>query len=235
MEAGVAASSGIVRRCSRIVLGAAFFASAFGVGIELVGFGDYLISFPFPQLVEGFTRPGWLEFLSFFFWIFWLPVAFLAGMFLLLAAVIEVALFRGRPGRWGALAVVHLGIAIGIFVLDRFDSPDRAVGRSVAVVEAIRRYEADRGVPPPNVESLVPEFLSELPNTWCPSYRGWSYEVMNREQAPMAAHTSDRDWDLSIDCRKRLFEGLRYDPDGPITFYSVAECRRIGDWIYWRD
>jgi len=48
--------------------------------------------------------------------------------------------------------------------------------RGMPLVEAIKRYEADHGAPPPTLESLVPKYLSQVPGTGIGIYPKFDYD-----------------------------------------------------------
>lgn len=210
------------RPLGRLVLTSAFVVSGLVVGIEMIGFAVYLTSFHMPEVAPAI--PEWIGLLLFLVGIY---APFFGSLVFLFASVVELAWSPRRFKRWSFLAAVHFAVLAGSFVLDRFDTPRRAVARSTRLVEAILEHERDHGTPPSALEGLLPGYLEELPDTGCPSYRGWDYRVVDDG-------TAGRRWSLRIDCSHEgfgAFESLTYDRERLVS----SQEQRIGDWIYWRD
>jgi len=74
------------------------------------------------------------------------------------------------------------GLAVALFPaaqlsrLARSFTFDALARRSAPLVEAIRRYEAEVGSPPPDLESLVPRYLPRVPGTGLPAHARYEFE-----------------------------------------------------------
>ena len=102
--------------------------------------------------------------------------------------------------------------------------------RSEPLVTAIHAYETKNGVPPPNLASLVPEFLSTVPPTGMAAYPEYQYFVGEK-----AASYEGNPWVLYI-----------FTPAGGINFDSFmyfprqnypdhgygGSLERVADWVY---
>lgn len=91
------------------------------------------------------------------------------------------------------------------------------------LVAAIRRYEAEHGQPPEQLEVLVPSYLTAIPETGYAGPGEWWYRRCGGG------------WQLcaTIDGMALDFDEFRYEPSGslavPIGYRYVA---RHGDWLY---
>jgi hypothetical protein len=92
------------------------------------------------------------------------------------------------------------------------------VERARPLIEAVERYERDRGSPPEELESLVPDYLDRIPSTgvrWSPQFQYFS--------------VGPGEWHLYVPAG--WLDEFAYDPE--FEFGDPAD--RIGPWVYWRD
>ena len=118
-----------------------------------------------------------------FLW-FKLPIAlgFLAAIiaFLVLPLLLFVQSLRKFALTWWFrclcfFAFSLLGITLGNKI--RSSAFHDLAERSTPLVSAIERYIHDRGVPPESLNQLIPDYLSEIPNTGMMAYPEYQYEV----------------------------------------------------------
>ncbi len=112
--------------------------------------------------------------------------------------------------------------------------------RSRPLVEAIERYERERGAPPPSLDSLVPDYLDEIPGTGIEAYPEYDYKVFV-EIADVYGQSSGRRvadvsrWELRVDCSIGAlnWDVFFYWPtrDYPDAIYG-GPIERIADWAY---
>ena len=96
------------------------------------------------------------------------------------------------------------------------------------LITAIKGFECAYGYPPPELQALVPEFISEIPKTGIAAYPNWSYKSIRREGLP---------WVLHMSCKTGEYETPRgvftylpnkyYPKDSSESFHEF-----IGDWIF---
>lgn len=58
--------------------------------------------------------------------------------------------------------------------------------RSQPLIQAIKQFEQDQGVPPKELVELVPDYLSAVPDTGiraCPEYRYYSGDIARKQYA----------------------------------------------------
>ncbi|MDH3593241.1 MAG: hypothetical protein OEM93_00175 [Rhodospirillales bacterium] len=117
---------------------------------------------------------------------------------------------------------------------------EKLAERSRPLVEAIGRYERERDAPPHSLDSLVPDYLDEIPETGieaCPEY---DYEAVV-EIADDYGQSSGRRvarvsrWELRVHCPIGFlnWDVFFYWPtqDYPDGIYGGA-IERIADWAY---
>lgn len=88
------------------------------------------------------------------------------------------------------------------------------------IVEAVKRFEREKGWQPYELQDLVPDYLSEIPPTGCPSDDTWYYE------------RGWLRWRLSVGVNTfSTYDEILYlsagEPDPPAKVTS-----RYGDWMY---
>jgi len=171
-------------------------------------------------------------------------VSLLSCFAVLSAAVAPVAIpvcavaLLVRTVRNGALVIlVASAVSLGIWrpclragQRIRMAAFHRQAERGAAVVQAIKRYEATHGRPPPTLETLVPSLLPGVPSTGMPAYPEWCYK------AGHGAHEWDGNpWVLYMNCSWLFcqFDMFMYFPkqNYPETGYGGG-LERIKDWAY---
>jgi hypothetical protein len=129
-------------------------------------------------------------------------------------------------GLFGVLAAFGLGRLRG-------DARDAAFAvcavRAQPLVDAISRFEHERGRPPSRLEDLVPAFLAEVPGTGLSAYPRFELDRPGGEARTAAA------WELQVRCSKSFF-------DFDVFFYWPTQnypreiyggwVERIGTWAY---
>ncbi|HUP60753.1 MAG TPA: hypothetical protein VNA69_10080 [Thermoanaerobaculia bacterium] len=102
--------------------------------------------------------------------------------------------------------------------------------RSKPLIAAVQQFVAERGVPPPDLSSLVPGYLAAVPRTGMgayPEYRlvsdeGVQKDTGNRWILMVDTPSGAINWDVFV-----YYPNQRYPETG---FDGVLE--RIGDWAY---
>ena len=104
-------------------------------------------------------------------------------------------------------------------------SLDAVAQRGDEIVDAIRRYESERGQPPATLEALVPVYLPGIPATGFRGDAEWEYLC------------SDGGWTLCAAVNSPLlldFDEFRYSPDRePDAGYRLIVRR--GAWLFLDD
>ena len=59
---------------------------------------------------------------------------------------------------------------------------DKLAERSVYLVEAIKKFEQDKGKPPVNLLALVPEYLPKIPSTKISAYPYYEYNILEQKK-----------------------------------------------------
>lgn len=105
------------------------------------------------------------------------------------------------------------------------------VKREQPLIVAIRKYESEHSTPPPNLESLIPNYLPAIPDTGLAAYPEFRYH--NGDEAKQEFF--DNPWAVSVLTPTSLlnFDELLYFPkqNYPEVGYS-GSLERIGDWTY---
>jgi hypothetical protein len=102
--------------------------------------------------------------------------------------------------------------------------------RSEPLVQVIKTYESKYGTPPPSLESLVPEFLPQVPQTGIGAYPEYGYKVGRQAQ-----EYAKNDWCLIVDTPSG---GINWDifiyfPDQNYPKFGYGGVlERVGDWAY---
>ena len=112
---------------------------------------------------------------------------------------------------------------------------DDLAQRSQGLVAAIQRYVVEQGRPPDNLHSLVPEYLSNIPNTDLGAYPEYSYEV-NKD----IDRGFENRWILYISIPKsglgKGSEKFIYSPNQELPIPGVDKVLwRVGNWVYVRE
>lgn len=102
--------------------------------------------------------------------------------------------------------------------------------RSTPIIDAVRTYEAKNGIPPNNLEQLVPDYLPNIPITGIKAYP--TYELY----VPKLPHEIDGNpWMLSVLTPEAgiNFDMLMYLPkeNYPENGYG-GWLERVGHWAY---
>lgn len=126
------------------------------------------------------------------------------------------------------LLVIPAGVKIGFAI--RHDGFVRLAQRSRPLVSAIRQFEAKYGKPPADLQSLVPEFLPEVPGTGIGAYPDYEYTVVSEpgdfEGNPWAltVRTSSglMNWDIFLYLPNQNYQKTGYS----------GLLERIEDWAY---
>jgi hypothetical protein len=112
--------------------------------------------------------------------------------------------------------------------------------RSSVVVDAIKKYERQAGVPPATLAALVPDYLPSYPSTGMTAYPAYIY-VPNPTPKRLAMR-----WDLYVDCSSGFlnYDRFMYSPLTGIEWTGKPmqddeekgkPTDRYGDWIYEHD
>ena len=121
-----------------------------------------------------------------------------------------------------ALPIFFMEWALWLLILEH------KLEQAEPLITAIKGFESAYGYPPPELQALVPEFLSEIPETGIAAYPNWSYRSIRRPGQP---------WVLYIRCQTSEYES----PRGTFTYlpnksYPKATSESwyefIGDWIF---
>ncbi len=171
----------------------------------------------------------------------WVPLFTTFPVLLLALLAVPVVLIwtvadRGRIGlrhlAVGLASYVVVGIAMirigGALRLAAFDD---LAERSRPLVDALRSYEMKYGRPAPTLESLVPEYLGEVPKTGMGAYPTYEYEPGARARAQFGGNT----WVVYVNTPSGginfdifvYYPNQRYPERG-----HGGRLRRIGDWAY---
>jgi hypothetical protein len=102
--------------------------------------------------------------------------------------------------------------------------------RAQPLVDAITRFEKERGSPPARLEDLVPAYLPVVPGTGLPDFPRFDF---GRAQKPRDG--LEQEWELTIRCTWGFvsFDTFFYWPsqDYPQQIYG-GWVERIGTWAY---
>lgn len=101
--------------------------------------------------------------------------------------------------------------------------------RSMAVVDAIERYQAATGSPPASLSGLVPDYLPAVPKTGMAAYPAYEYEAMS---GPCSIENK---WHLWVEVREFIdMNRMLYCPQqdyGPAE-RAVLSRAQIGTWVH---
>ena len=109
--------------------------------------------------------------------------------------------------------------------------------QSEYLVDAIRRYEIDKGYPPSRFEELVPAYIPDMPRTGMGAYPDFHYRVKKMD-SDINNHWFNGPWSLYIDIplNDKHSEKFIYFPQRDIPdHWEQNIIERVGDWIYVRD
>lgn len=137
---------------------------------------------------------------------------------------------RGESTRTYGLSIVLVAASSSvIFTGFGLDTPERAVRRAAPLIEAIRGHVSDTGVPPRQLQDLVPKYLTEVPERLTRSFHVERYEPDTT--APLGFR-------LVISGVVGLSsQWLDYNPSSAVpvggrSFDRSRSPRRIGDWVW---
>jgi len=132
-------------------------------------------------------------------------------------------------------AITFLVAAIGIFRVDiggrvRMHGFHKLAERSVPLVQAIKKFETEKGHPPNSLKELVPEYLLSIPDTGMGAYPMYEYivgeEARKHDNNPWVLYvftpSGGLNWDMFM-----YFPNQNYPERG----YG-GSLERIGDWAY---
>jgi hypothetical protein len=126
------------------------------------------------------------------------------------------------------MVVLPAGLKIGFMI--RYDAFVRLAQRSQPLISAIRQFEAKYGNPPADLESLVPAFLDEVPQTGIGAYPNYEYTV-----ASPPGHLERNPWGLTVKTPVGIlgWDIFVYLPDQnyPRTAYGGV-IERVEGWAY---
>lgn len=102
-------------------------------------------------------------------------------------------------------------------------------GRSVPLVEAIKKFETDQGRPPSTLEELVPKYLAAVPKTGMGAYLEYAYLVGEEAQC-----YEGNPWVLIVHTPRGYSSDMFvYFPNGNYPEYAYSShLERIEDWAY---
>jgi hypothetical protein len=171
--------------------------------------------------------------------ILWNMLFLLFPLFLLALAVILVSvvllIFRKtrRPAFLALIAgFTYLVIYIGVSLIGgrvRMHGFHKLAQRSAPIVQAIKKFEAEKGHRPNSLEELVPQYLPSIPNTGMGAYPKYEYEVGK------IGEWDDNPWVLYVNTPSGgvNWDMFMYFPkqNYPKTGYGGG-LERIDDWAY---
>jgi len=151
---------------------------------------------------------------------------------LALGSILTILLFGNSPVRLAllcgsALYVVTLVPAVLFAKELRMVGFYLAAGRASPIVEAVRRYESDRGGLPADLDALMPTYLDQLPAR-LPPLRLKSGDGVERD------YDGNR-WVLEADTSTGVFnwDTWTYLPDQ--NFPEGGPYERVRDWVYYHE
>ena len=112
----------------------------------------------------------------------------------------------------------------------RMEAFHKLAQNSEPLVQAIKNYESQHASPPSSLDELVPDFLSEIPNTGMGAYPEYEYKV--GEEAQKFAQD---EWCLVV---QTPLGGLNWDifiylPSQDYPEYGYGGyLEKVGDWAY---
>jgi hypothetical protein len=130
-----------------------------------------------------------------------------------------------------ALAVtisVHMGVAFDRTI--RLHEFEQLGERSAPLIAALEAFVDDKGVPPPSLVALVPEYLEQVPSTGMAAYPDYALLVDND-------HTGNA-WALRVGATAspfdlHWFEKFVYLPNGAYDRYEAhGVYKPLGEWAY---
>lgn len=105
---------------------------------------------------------------------------------------------------------------------------NRLAKRAEPLVTAIHAYENRHGLVPPDLLTLVPEFLDEIPGTGMPNCPSFQYRAGRpTPESPLC-------WSLEVECSRGYVNWDRfvYSPTDAGLDPSSDPVTRHGDWVY---
>lgn len=163
--------------------------------------------------------------------------AMLALFFIGLPAGLFLA-FRQKTRTIGLLLLLGIAANIGSHLFFRDLGMDyrmeafRDLGeRSMPLINAIKAYEAHEGRPPDSLDTLVPEYIGEIPKTGMGAYP--EFEYLTGEDA---TRPTDNPWEVRIhSTRGGITFAFVYVPNQE---YPDSQGRnffkRLGEWAYYQ-
>lgn len=166
--------------------------------------------------------------LPFLFGLFAAALAILVLPLLLLFRKWHTVVLPWIPACLCYLAIVPAGLWFGMQI--RNGAFHSLAERSAPLVAAIKRYENDHGMPPPSLSALVPDYLTEIPDTGIMAYPAYTYETGTRAEShegnPWLLRVSTPSGGINFD-QFLYFPMQNYPQRG----YG-GSFQRIRDWAY---
>lgn len=111
--------------------------------------------------------------------------------------------------------------------------------QSEYLVDAIRRYEIDKGAPPARLDDLVPAYIPGMPETGLGAYPAYGYQVTNEYNRQLTAGPwFNRLWLLYIDIPLQDGHGekfIYFPPRDIPEQWEQTIVQRMDDWVYVRE
>lgn len=141
-----------------------------------------------------------------------------------------------KQRRWPITFAIALCISFAMWFLPfrfsagaRENGLQRAVHNAKPIIEAIEKYQGDKGRLPVSLSNLTPKYLEAIPETGMAGYKEFRYEA-----TPVAASRQNyRLWipmPLFID-----FNDLTYLPESSMERPLERAESRYGDWVFFHD
>lgn len=149
----------------------------------------------------------------------------------LIAAIIKR--IRGTSLQWLYSSLLYFCIGLLLFKLGgivRMQAFHGLADRSIFLVEAIHRYDKDKGRPPKYLSELVPAYITEIPKTNIGAYPEYKYETTTDPKK-----WDDNPWVLYVDTPLGVlnWDMFLYFPKQNYPEHGYGGyLERIKDWAY---
>ena len=107
--------------------------------------------------------------------------------------------------------------------------------RSAPLIQAIEAYSKDHGSPPPNLTSLIPQYLTSIPGTGMGAYPEYRYELAGATPSYFGYNLYGSDWVLWVETPGGgiNFDRFVYLPSQRYPVYDYGGVvQPIEDWAY---
>jgi hypothetical protein len=107
---------------------------------------------------------------------------------------------------------------------------ERLAQRSVTLIEAIKKYEHDKGHPPVILDDLLPNYIERIPNTDMGAYPSYKYEQVREHD-----QRHGNPWVLYLEAPLGIlnFDSFLYYPNQNYPESIDGDpIQKIGDWVY---